>query len=193
MELPAFIMDPIGDIFGSIEGIAFGIMAIIAIGGALGTVYSKRVAHSMLSLIMCFFAVAGVFLLANAEMLAAIQILVLSGQRDAGLCFRCDVVPSPNHGGGFRMRLVSTFARLGIVGLLGLLLAVLMDPANWDPVTGPDSMTTLEFATAVLDDWAFTLVVLGALLAMAMAGAAYLVRDERKTNLMWELHGGEEE
>jgi len=91
------------------------------------------------------------------------------------------------------MRLVSTFARLGVVGMLGLLLAVLMDPVNWDPVTGSDSMTTLEFATAVLNDWAFTLVVLGALLAMAMAGAAYLVRDERKTNLMWELHGGEEE
>ena len=91
------------------------------------------------------------------------------------------------------MRLVSTFARLGIIGLLGLLLAVLMDPANWNPVTGSDSMTTLEFATSVLDDWAFTLVVLGALLAMAMAGAAYLVRDERKTNLMWELLGGEEE
>tara|TARA_B100001750_G_scaffold79377_1_gene62986 strand:- start:1933 stop:2208 length:276 start_codon:yes stop_codon:yes gene_type:complete len=91
------------------------------------------------------------------------------------------------------MRLISTFARLGVVGMLGLLLAVLMDPANWDPVTGSDSMTTLEFSTAVLNDWAFTLVVLGALLAMAMAGAAYLVRDERKTNLMWELHGGEEE
>jgi hypothetical protein len=90
------------------------------------------------------------------------------------------------------MRLISTFARLGIIGLLGVLLAVMMDPANWTPVTGSDSMTTLEFATAVLDDWAFTVVVLGAL-TMAMAGAAYLVRDERKINLMWELHGGEEE
>ena len=91
------------------------------------------------------------------------------------------------------MRLISTFARLGIIGLLGVLLAVMMDPANWTPVAGSDSMTTLEFATAVLDDWAFTVVVLGALLTMAMAGAAYLVRDERKINLMWELHGGEEE
>ena len=91
------------------------------------------------------------------------------------------------------MRLISTFARLGIIGLLGVLLAVMLDPANWPPVTGSDSMTTLEFATAVLDDWAFTVVILGALLTMAMAGAAYLVRDERKINLMWELHGGEEE
>jgi hypothetical protein len=59
------------------------------------------------------------------------------------------------------MRLISTFARLGIVGLLGILLAVMMDPANWTPVTGSDSMTTLEFATAVLDDWAFMLIIHG--------------------------------
>ena len=91
------------------------------------------------------------------------------------------------------MRLVATFARIGVVVLLGLLLTVMMDPASWTEITGSDSMSTLEFATAVLDDWAFTLVVLGALLSMAMAGAAYLIRDERKTNLMWELNGGEEE
>jgi NADH:ubiquinone oxidoreductase subunit 6 (subunit J) len=91
------------------------------------------------------------------------------------------------------MRLVSTFARIGIIGLLGILLAVIMDPANWTAIDGADSMTTLEFSTSILDDWAFTLVILGALLSMAMAGAAYLVRDERKTNLMWELNGGEEE
>ena len=78
MELPGFIMDPIGDIFGSVEGIAFGILSVIAIGGA-GYRLLKRVAHSMLALIMCFFAVAGVFLMANAEMLAAIQILVYLG------------------------------------------------------------------------------------------------------------------
>ena len=51
------------------------------------------------------------------------------------------------------MRLIGTFARIGVVVLLGLLLAIMMDPANWSDVTGPDSMTTLEFATAVLDDW----------------------------------------
>ncbi|DAC61576.1 MAG TPA: hypothetical protein D7I10_05865 [Candidatus Poseidoniales archaeon] len=90
------------------------------------------------------------------------------------------------------MRLIGTAARLGIIGILGLLLSVVMNPTNWGPGSSGD-LTTLEFATAVLDDWAFTLVILGALLTMAMAGAAYLVRDEREINLMWELHGGEEE
>ncbi|MAJ19192.1 MAG: hypothetical protein CMA06_05070 [Euryarchaeota archaeon] len=61
------------------EAIAFVIMALIAILGALGCVYARRVAHSLLSLMMTFFAVAGVMVLAHAEMLAAIQILVYLG------------------------------------------------------------------------------------------------------------------
>ncbi|MEL0212865.1 MAG: NADH-quinone oxidoreductase subunit J, partial [Euryarchaeota archaeon] len=59
--------------------IAFVIMALVAILGALGCVYARRVAHSLLSLMMTFFAVAGVMVLAHAEMLAAIQILVYLG------------------------------------------------------------------------------------------------------------------
>ena len=61
------------------EALVFVILATIAIGGALGCVYSRRVAHSLLSLMMTFFAVAGVFVMASAEMLAAIQILVYLG------------------------------------------------------------------------------------------------------------------
>lgn len=79
MELPAIIMDPIGDLFASVESIAFVIFALIAIGGAIGTIRAARVAHSMLWLIAAFFAVAGIFLLAGAEMLAALQILVYLG------------------------------------------------------------------------------------------------------------------
>ena len=59
------------------------------------------------------------------------------------------------------MRLIGTAARLGIIGVLGLLLSVVMNPANWGTGSSGE-LTTLEFATAVLDDWAFTLVILGA-------------------------------
>ena len=59
------------------EALVFLILAATAIG--LGCVYSRRVAHSLLSLMMTFFAVAGVFVMASAEMLAAIQILVYLG------------------------------------------------------------------------------------------------------------------
>ena len=48
------------------EEAAFLVFAAIAIGGAIGCVYARRVAHSLLSLMMTFLAVAGVFILAEA-------------------------------------------------------------------------------------------------------------------------------
>ena len=61
------------------HAIAFVILASLAILGAPWVCLFKRVAHSLLSLMLTFIAVAGVFVLAGAEMLAAIQILVYLG------------------------------------------------------------------------------------------------------------------
>ena len=61
------------------EAIVFVILSSAAIIGALGCVYASRVAHSLLSLMLTFLAVAGVMVMASAEMLAAIQILVYLG------------------------------------------------------------------------------------------------------------------
>jgi NADH:ubiquinone oxidoreductase subunit 6 (subunit J) len=51
--------------------------------------------------------------------------------------------------------------------------------------------TTVDFAVSILNDWAIITIVLGLLLAMAMIGASYLVRDERLVNLLYDM-GGEE-
>ena len=61
------------------ETVVFVIVAGSVIVGAIGCVVARRVAHSLLWLMLTFIAVAGVFLMANAEMLAAIQILVYLG------------------------------------------------------------------------------------------------------------------
>lgn len=89
------------------------------------------------------------------------------------------------------MKLTSIFTRFGLLGLLMLLLSVLADPSLWDN----QSATTLDTAMmseSIFSAWSLPLLMLGVLLSLAMIGAAYLVRDERKENLLWEL-GGEEE
>jgi NADH:ubiquinone oxidoreductase subunit 6 (subunit J) len=64
------------DIASAAETGVFFLFAAITLGGALGLIFAQRVAHSMLSLIFCFMAVSGIFILLGAEFLAAIQILV---------------------------------------------------------------------------------------------------------------------
>ncbi|MDP6866218.1 MAG: hypothetical protein QGG62_04700 [Candidatus Poseidoniaceae archaeon] len=85
------------------------------------------------------------------------------------------------------MRLMSTLTRLGLIFLAGAMITVLGTAELWDEE--PEEITTLDLANTMLDDWAMPLLILGVLMAMAMMGAAYLVRDERRENLEWEQRG----
>ena len=88
------------------------------------------------------------------------------------------------------MKGIDILAKFGLAALLATLLSVYM---GMDVSAASSTITNLEFGSAMLDTWAFPLVALGALLAMAMIGASYLARDERLENLLWEVEGGEEE
>lgn len=59
--------------------IAFFLFSLIAIAGALLVVTTRRLFHSALALVLSFVGVAGLYILLEAEFLAAIQILIYVG------------------------------------------------------------------------------------------------------------------
>ena len=89
------------------------------------------------------------------------------------------------------MKFMSLFTRLGLLALGFILVAVVNDDSVWVNASTSEP-TTAGLADSLLSEWGFALLVLGLLMAIAMMGAAYLVRDERMENLLWEF-GGEEE
>jgi NADH:ubiquinone oxidoreductase subunit 6 (subunit J) len=89
------------------------------------------------------------------------------------------------------MKLVSLFTRMGLLALGMFLVSVLSADSVWAN-SSDEYPTTSGLADSLLNDWALPLLILGVLMSIAMIGAAYLVRDERMENLLWEF-GGEEE
>ena len=89
------------------------------------------------------------------------------------------------------MKAISAITKFGLFAFILIMLNEVMSHSMWgSSATTPPS--TVEFALALYgDEWALATVILGALLAMAMVGASYLVRDERLINLIWDM-GGEE-
>lgn len=59
--------------------ILFYILAAITLGSAILTVLSKHPVHSAVYMIICFFSIAGHFLMLNAQFLAVVQIIVYTG------------------------------------------------------------------------------------------------------------------
>ena len=86
------------------------------------------------------------------------------------------------------MRLMSTLTRVGLILLAGAMISVLGTSTVWDSEPA-EEITTNDLANEMLNEWALPLLILGILMAMAMMGAAYLVRDERRENLEWEQRG----
>lgn len=90
------------------------------------------------------------------------------------------------------MRLLSILARVGLVFLGAVIITAVSADIVWED-SSDEVLTTNDLASALFGDWALPLMALGFLMAMAMVGAAYLVRDERLINLEWELNGGEKQ
>ncbi len=80
---------------------------------------------------------------------------------------------------------------MGLLALGFILIATVSADSVWQEASD-DAPTTSELADDLLNEWGLPLLALGILMAVAMIGAAYLVRDERMENLLWEF-GGEEE
>ena len=175
------------------ETVIFVIVSGAAVIGALGCVFSARVAHSLLWLMFTFFAGAAAFLMASAEMLSAIQILVYLGSVMLVVQFGVmltrrriqDVESLPT------LNALSAISGVGVFALILSLLRGVMEHSMWDTEAAPSPPTPLQFADSIFNDWTMATIVLGALLAMAMIGASYLVRDERLINLLWDM-GAEE-
>src|SRR5215813_7149111 len=61
------------------ESIAFWTLAAILVGSALAVVLSKNLFHAVLWLALALTGTAGIFLLLDAEFLAAVQLLLYAG------------------------------------------------------------------------------------------------------------------
>ena len=61
------------------QDVVFWLLAVIAIGGALGVVLVRDLFRAALLLVLVFIAVAGFFVLLSAEFLAVVQVLIYAG------------------------------------------------------------------------------------------------------------------
>lgn len=57
----------------------FYILAALILGSGVMVVTLKNVFHSLLFLVLCFFSVAGIYVLLHAEFVAAVQVLIYVG------------------------------------------------------------------------------------------------------------------
>jgi NADH:ubiquinone oxidoreductase subunit 6 (subunit J) len=158
--------------------IAFWALSAVLVASALAVVLSKNLFHSVLWLALALTGTAGIFLLLNAEFLAAVQVLLYAGGIVTVAVFAIVVTERLV---GERIAQTSRSLAGGAIvsiALFGLLVtAVIRQPlaAAAPPMTGDLTKTLGE---TVLTRFVLPFELLAVLMLAALLGAVYFARPE---------------
>ena len=168
------------------EAAIFIVCAAVVLIGAMGVVISRNPVHSALSLVATLFGVAVLFLNQNAQLLAAVQVIVYTGAIVVLILFVLmllgvdreeDVADDPIIG----QRILAGLAGLA---LLGSLLVVFIQGGE-KVATGQHSATAAlstdlsniaQLGRTIFTTWIFAFEITAGLLTIAVIGAVVLSR-----------------
>ena len=172
-----------------IVSIAFYIFAILLLASAATVVTVRNPVHAVLFLIVAFFNAAGLFLIAGAEFLALILVIVYVGAVAVLFMFVVMMldIDFAELRGGFQKYLpvgaavgVLLLAELGFA-LGGWQFAPEAGGLRFAP-TPPQMSNTEALGRLIYTDYVFLFQVAGLVLLVAMIGAIVLTLRERKTS-----------
>ena len=164
--------------------IIFYVLAAITLSTAFLTIYSKNPIHSAIYLVICFFSIAGHYLLFNAQFLAIVHIIVYSGAITVLFLFTIMLMNLNREDEVHKPRIT----RLGAIVVFCLMSLVLIAIfVNSKPIVGEYDTTGNDFQSikvlgkVLLNEYMVPFEFASILLLVAMIGAV-LLSKKTKTN-----------
>ncbi len=159
--------------------IAFGIISVIAIGGALRMVTTNNVVHAALYLLVVLASVAAIYILLGAEFTAVTQVLVYIGAILILLLFGV-MLTRAKIGGDEELDYEQRWMGLGV----SVLLFVVMAYSLWEEfgsdtrLVGYEPQRTAEVADSVFSTYIVPFEAVSVLLLAALIGAVVVARRD---------------
>lgn len=158
----------------------FFIIAIFTVGASLLVVLARNIVHCAIALVASFFGVAALFILLDAEFLAATQVLLYVGGITILLLFAIMLTTRISAAGVKIMNQQVGIGALVVIALFGIMVFANLKgfPDVVPPLSMPDN--TSSIGTLLLTTYVLPFEVVSLLLLAAMVGAIILARRERE-------------
>ncbi|MER3397146.1 MAG: NADH-quinone oxidoreductase subunit J [Chloroflexota bacterium] len=155
---------------------AFYVLSAITLGGAAGVVFGRNMFHAALFLVASFFGLAGIYVLLQADFLAAVQVLIYAGAVSILVVFAIMLTRQVERGNEWNQLRVPGLL-LGLLLLIGLL--AVFTQTQWAAGTGPYPTDTVQvLARQLFGPWVLPFEVASVLLLAALVGAIIIAREE---------------
>jgi NADH-quinone oxidoreductase subunit J len=162
----------------------FYILSAITLATAFLTIFSKNPIHSAIYLVLCFFSIAGHYLMFNAQFLAIVHIIVYSGAIMILMLFTIMLMnlnkeDEKNKSVLSRIAAVISFCLVAFVLLATFIKA---QPQLTYKVSGQDYQSIKVLGQVLLNEYMVPFEFASVLLLVSMIGAVLLSKKEHINN-----------
>jgi NADH-quinone oxidoreductase subunit J len=148
------------------------------LGAALLVVTMRDIIRCGLAMIVCFGALAGLYVLAGATVVAAAQVLVYIGAISVLVLFAIMLTQTKAAPSSLVFQ-TQAFPAAIASAILALLIAITVASTDW-PATGTRIATSAKpLATALFNEYILAFEVVSVLLLAAVVGGVFLAKRER--------------
>ena len=158
----------------------FFMLATFTVGGALFVVLAKNIVHCAIALVSTFFGVAALYILLDAEFLAAVQVLLYVGGITILLLFAIMLTSRISARGVKIMNEQVGTSALVVFAIFGLMAFANLKGLAFVAAPGPASYATASLGRLLLTTYVLPFEAVSILLLAAMVGAIILARRERE-------------
>lgn len=161
--------------------IIFCVLAAITLATAFLTIFSKNPIHSAIYLVICFFSIAGHYLLLNSQFLAIVHIIVYSGAIMILFLFTIMLMNLNQEHEVHKPRITRLGAIVSFCLICLVLIAIFI---NSKPIvdydyTGEDYQSIKVLGKVLLNEYMVPFEYASILLLVAMIGTVLLSKKEK--------------
>jgi NAD(P)H-quinone oxidoreductase subunit 6 len=163
-----------------VQFVSFIILAVMVISAALGVVLFDKIVYSAFLLGGVFMSIAGIYLLQNADFVAAAQILVYVGAVNVLILFAIMLVNKKEEFAPVPRRWIRKGAAAFVSAGLFALLTIMLFKTDWKVnFSGTPPISSIQtLGEHFFSDYLLPFELASVLLLMALIGAVVLARRE---------------
>jgi NADH-quinone oxidoreductase subunit J len=164
------------------DDVLFIILSVVMIGSALLVVTLRDIIRCGLAMMVSFAALAGLYVLIGAPLVAAAQVLVYIGAISVLVLFAIMLTQTKAAPARLVFQTQAVPAAIA-AAVLALLIALTVGATNWNAVDAPIRVGTAIMAKVLFDQFVLPFEIVSVLLLAAVIGGIFLAKREKDSSI----------
>jgi NADH:ubiquinone oxidoreductase subunit 6 (subunit J) len=160
------------------DDLLFMSLAGVMIGAALLVVTMKDIIRCGLAMIVCFGALAGIYVLMGAPLIGAAQVIVYIGAISVLILFAIMLTQTKDAPSRLVFQTQAVPAAVAAI-IIGVVIALAVGATDWGEAANRVRLATTDMSKALFNDFVLPFEIVSVLLLAAVVGGVYLAKREK--------------